>query len=67
MQNMKVENLKHPFILEAIVVICGQIFNKKYFFYNFFCLQKGQFVTEYSFFKILFAKWRKFIQKIISG
>jgi hypothetical protein len=32
MQNMKVENLKHPFILEAIVAICGEIFNKKVFF-----------------------------------
>ncbi len=59
MQNMKVENLKHPFILEAIVAICGEIFNKKVFFWQFLLSPEREFVTEYSFLKSTFWKMEK--------
>jgi hypothetical protein len=49
---MKVENLKHPFILWVIVVFFGDFWD---IFWRNFSLNR-EFVTGYSFIKIFFAK-----------
>jgi hypothetical protein len=62
-QSMKVQNLKQPFMLQAIVTIFGESF----FFWKFveFSFQNGEFVTEF-FLKMFFTKWQNFITKRIT-
>jgi hypothetical protein len=59
---MKQENLKNRFIFKAINLLpFGNSFNK--FFISDFFPQKKEFVTKYSFFKTVFAKWGNFPPK----
>jgi len=48
---MKVEKLKHPFLLKAIVAIFGQIY--------IYIYRKREFGIKYSFKKIFFTNWQK--------
>jgi hypothetical protein len=50
---MKVEKLKHPFLLKAIVAIFGDIYIYIYM------SRKREFGIKYSFKKIFFTNWQK--------
>lgn len=59
MKNIKVKNLKHPFILYKIVEIIGNIF----LFILFFNLKNREFVTDFFFFKMFSPNGKSLPQK----